>query len=120
MPPYATGRDELPDEPPTIDYLMNITNQMAAAIKVLIFFIMFFIFLLNYFVFIFFVSYSLFNQETHGMDYEVGQSRDVVGYAAGGTTEDFAYLPEPQGIVLKKNRKVEVYLPRCRLGCVNP
>ena len=35
------------------------------------------------------------------MEYEVGQSRDVVGYAAGGTTEDFAYLPEPQGIVLK-------------------
>ena len=31
------------------------------------------------------------------MDYEVGQSRDVVGYAAGGTTEDYAYLPTPQG-----------------------
>ena len=29
--------------------------------------------------------------ETHGMEYKVGQSRDVVGYAAGGTTEDYAY-----------------------------
>lgn len=37
------------------------------------------------------------------MEYEVGQSRDVVGYAAGGTTEDFAYLPEPEGIFLRKN-----------------
>ena len=46
--------------------------------------------------------YSLFHKETHGMEYEVGQSRDVVGYAAGGTTEDFAYLPEPEGIFLKK------------------
>ena len=26
--------------------------------------------------------------------YSVGQSRDVVGYAAGGTTEDYAYDPE--------------------------
>ena len=31
---------------------------------------------------------------THGKTYEVGQSRDVVGYAAGGTTEDYAYHPE--------------------------
>ena len=29
--------------------------------------------------------------ETHGKNYTVGQSRDVVGYAAGGTTEDYAY-----------------------------
>ena len=29
--------------------------------------------------------------KTHGTTYEVGQSRDVVGYAAGGTTEDYAY-----------------------------
>ncbi|CBY09142.1 unnamed protein product [Oikopleura dioica] len=31
---------------------------------------------------------------THGKTYEVGQSRDVVGYAAGGTTEDYAYHPD--------------------------
>lgn len=29
--------------------------------------------------------------ETHGKEYTTGQSRDVVGYAAGGTTEDYAY-----------------------------
>ena len=29
--------------------------------------------------------------ETHGKNYTTGQSRDVVGYAAGGTTEDYAY-----------------------------
>ena len=32
--------------------------------------------------------------ETHGTVYQVGQSRDVVGYAAGGTTEDYAYDPD--------------------------
>ena len=45
------------------------------------------------------------------MEYEVGQSRDVVGYAAGGTTEDFAYLPEPQGIILKKIENKSWSLP---------
>ena len=29
--------------------------------------------------------------DTHGKNYTVGQSREVVGYAAGGTTEDYAY-----------------------------
>ena len=28
---------------------------------------------------------------THDLTYSVGQSRDVVGYAAGGTTEDYSY-----------------------------
>ena len=27
----------------------------------------------------------------HDLTYSVGQSRDVVGYAAGGTTEDYSY-----------------------------
>ena len=64
MPPWATGRrqNERPDEPPTITYLTNVTNKMGAKIL-----------------------------ETHGKTYRVGQSRDVVGYAAGGTTEDYAY-----------------------------
>merc|ERR1712130_305150 len=64
MPPWATGRrtGEKPNEPPTIDYLTEVTNKMA--LKVL---------------------------QTHGKIYSVGQSRDVVGYAAGGTTEDYAY-----------------------------
>ena len=64
MPPYATGRrdGELPHDPPTLDYMMEVTDTMAAAIK-----------------------------ETHGMSYTVGQSREVVGYAAGGTTEDYSY-----------------------------
>ena len=64
MPPYATGRKEgeLPDDPPTLSYLMEVTDTMADAVK-----------------------------ETHGMTYRVGQSRDVVGYAAGGTTEDYSY-----------------------------
>ena len=64
MPPYATGRraGERPYEPETIDYLMAVTNTMGEAITA-----------------------------THGLTYEVGQSRDVVGYAAGGTTEDYSY-----------------------------
>ena len=64
MPPYATGRrpNERPNEPETIDYLMAVTNTMGEAITA-----------------------------THGLTYSVGQSRDVVGYAAGGTTEDYSY-----------------------------
>ena len=60
MPPWATGRrqGEKPQNPETIDYLMEVTNKMGQAIF-----------------------------ETHGKTYKVGQSRDVVGYAAGGTTE---------------------------------
>ena len=81
MPPWATGRrqNEKPNEPDTIDYMMEVTERMGNAIK-----------------------------ETHGKVYkvvysfrmnivsnkiQVGQSRDVVGYAAGGTTEDYAYDP---------------------------
>jgi hypothetical protein len=64
MPPWASGRDTIPDEPPTLDYLMSVTEKMGE----------------NIFA-------------THGKTYEIGQSRDVVGYAAGGTTEDYAYDP---------------------------
>ena len=62
MPPWATGRrqNEKPQEPETIDYLVSVTNKMGQAIT-----------------------------NTHGKVYKVGQSRDVVGYAAGGTTEGF-------------------------------
>jgi len=64
MPPYATGRrtGERPNEPSTIDYMMAVTETMGDAITA-----------------------------THGLKYSVGQSRDVVGYAAGGTTEDYSY-----------------------------
>jgi len=76
MPPYATTRkcedednmdnipcDQVrPDDPETLEYLMCISDKMKAAIH-----------------------------ETHGKEYTTGQSRDVVGYAAGGTTEDYAY-----------------------------
>ena len=64
MPPYATGRrdGELPHDPPTYDYMKEVTDAMGNAIFA-----------------------------THGMTYQVGQSRDVVGYAAGGTTEDYSY-----------------------------
>ena len=63
MPPWATGRaDGLPNEPPTIEYMTSVSNKMASKIE-----------------------------ETHGKVYSVGQSRDVVGYPAGGTTEDYAY-----------------------------
>merc|ERR1711976_454123 len=65
MPPWATGRrgqNERPNEPPTIDYMREVTERMGDAIR-----------------------------NTHGKTYKVGQSRDVVGYAAGGTTEDYAY-----------------------------
>ena len=69
MPPWATGRsqrpNERPNEPPTIDYLMEVTERMGEAIS-----------------------------NTHGVVYKVGQSRDVVGYAAGGTSEDYAYDPD--------------------------
>merc|ERR1719394_460176 len=51
-----------PDDPETLEYLMCISDKMKAAIY-----------------------------ETHGKEYTTGQSRDVVGYAAGGTTEDYAY-----------------------------
>ena len=64
MPPWATGRrtNERPQDPPTINYLTRVTNKMADELK-----------------------------KAHGKTYRVGQSRDVVGYAAGGTTEDYAY-----------------------------
>ena len=67
MPPWATGRlaNEKPDNPSTIDYMTAVTEKMGAKIL-----------------------------ETHGKVYAVGQSRDVVGYAAGGTTEDYAYDSE--------------------------
>ena len=65
MPPWATGRDIFPEDPPTIDYLMNVTTKM---------------------------NENIF--KTHGSIYEIGQSRDVVGYAAGGTTEDYAFDTE--------------------------
>ena len=60
MPPWATGRrqGEKPNNPETIDYLMEVTERMGQAIR-----------------------------NTHDKIYKVGQSRDVVGYAAGGTTE---------------------------------
>ena len=61
MPPWATGRhgqNERPEEPPTINYMMEVTNRMGDAIK-----------------------------NTHGKTLKVGQSPDVVGYAAGGTTK---------------------------------
>ena len=64
MPPYATGRksNERPEEPATIEYMMEVTEKMGDAME-----------------------------SAHGVPYAVGQSRDVVGYAAGGTTEDYAY-----------------------------
>ena len=64
MPPYATGRKEgeSPYEPATIDYMVEVSNKMSEAME-----------------------------SVHGVPYRVGQSRDVVGYAAGGTTEDYAY-----------------------------
>ena len=70
MPPWATGRGfgERPQEPPTIDYMMEVTNKMTTKIF-----------------------------QTHGKVYRPGQSRDVVGYAAGGTTEDYAYEREIRG-----------------------
>ena len=70
MPPWATGTriNEKPEDPPTIDYLMKVTNTMGDAIT-----------------------------KTHGKVYAVGQSRNVVGYAAGGTTEDYAYDSEENG-----------------------
>jgi len=70
MPPWATGKrqNEKPQDPETIDYLMSVTNKMGEAIS-----------------------------NTHGKVYKVGQSRDVVGYAAGGTTEDYAYDKAPNG-----------------------
>lgn len=66
MPPWATGRgpEGKPDDPPTIAYMTSVSNKMASKIY-----------------------------DTHGKTYEVGQSRDVVGYPAGGTTEDYAYDP---------------------------
>ena len=51
-----------PEDPETLEYLMCISDKMKAAIL-----------------------------ETHGKEYTTGQSRDVVGYAAGGTTEDYSY-----------------------------
>ena len=51
-----------PKKPETLNYLMCVSDNMAEAIF-----------------------------ETHGKNYTTGQSRDVVGYAAGGTTEDYAY-----------------------------
>ena len=74
MPPWATGRrgdNERPNEPPTIDYMMEVTNRMGDAIK-----------------------------NTHGKVYKVGQSRDVVGYAAGGTTEGWDLTHFTQTFIL--------------------
>jgi len=70
MPPWATGRrtNERPQNPPTIDYMTRVTNKMADELK-----------------------------KAHGKTYRVGQSRDVVGYAAGGTTEDYAYERTSEG-----------------------
>ena len=64
MPPYATGKkeNERPNNPPTIESLMNISNKIGNAIH-----------------------------DTHGVQYTVGQSRDVVGYSCGGTTADYGY-----------------------------
>ena len=64
MSQYATGRKEgeRPYEPATIDYMMAVPEKMSEAME-----------------------------SCHGVPYRVGQSRDVVGYAAGGTTEDYAY-----------------------------
>lgn len=62
MPPWATGRAAIPGDPADIDYQTQVSNRMQSA---------------------------LYN--THGKTYRVGQSRDVVGYPAGGTTEDYSY-----------------------------
>jgi len=64
MPPYATGKgeNERPNDPDTIEQLMKISNKMGDAILA-----------------------------THGVNYQVGQSRDVVGYSCGGTTADYSY-----------------------------
>jgi len=62
MPPWATGRVAIPEDPADIDYQMRVSQRMQSA---------------------------LFN--VHEKVYRVGQSRDVVGYPAGGTTEDYSY-----------------------------
>ena len=62
MPPWATGRTAIPEDPADIDYQTQVSNRMQSA---------------------------LYN--VHGKVYRVGQSRDVVGYPAGGTTEDYSY-----------------------------
>ena len=62
MPPWASDRAAIPDEPADIDYQMEVSNLMKAAAF-----------------------------DTHGKVYIAGQSRDVLGYPAGGMTEDYAY-----------------------------
>lgn len=62
MPPWATGKAAIPEDPADIDYQMQVSQRMQSA---------------------------LYN--VHQKVYRVGQSRDVVGYPAGGTTEDYSY-----------------------------
>lgn len=62
MPPWASDRAAIPDEPEDTFYQIEVANRMKAAAF-----------------------------ETHGKVYVAGQSRDVLGYPAGGMTEDYAY-----------------------------
>ena len=84
MPPWATGRlaNEKPDDPATIDYMTAVSRKMQLKIR-----------------------------QTHDKVYQVGQSRDVVGYAAGGTTEDYAYdsdtgLGNPSHLFKSSNHQI--------------
>jgi len=62
MPPWASDRNAIPDEPEDTVYQMEVANRMKEAAF-----------------------------DTHGKVYIAGQSRDVLGYPAGGMTEDYAY-----------------------------
>ena len=62
VPPWASDRNAIPDEPEDTVYQMEVANRMKEAAF-----------------------------DTHGKVYIAGQSRDVLGYPAGGMTEDYAY-----------------------------